>query len=146
MNLKNSFKLYGKNSTTNFELEHYAKELKIPNFHCLMRDELSSELLNKKPLNIIINLHTSNQKGVHWSGIFVEGNNSFFFDSYGLDPTKEVIEFLKPIKNKICSTFKLQNETDEYCGILSLYVLYELTNNKNFYNIIFSIKKEIKNV
>ena len=142
MNLNIFFNKYGKNTTTNFELEHYAKELNISNFYCLMRNELK-DLKILTPMNIIINLHTSNQRGVHWSCIFIKDkDNAYFFDSYGLDPTKEVIEFLKPIKNRMCSTFKLQNENDSYCGILSLYVLYKL-NNTNFYNLIFSIKKEL---
>ena len=173
MKLQSFFNKYGKNTTTNFELEHYAKELNIPNFYCLMRDELcelrSLETtkgghlndinLENFPLNIIINLHTSEQQGVHWSCIFVKDlNNAYFFDSYGLDPTKEIIEFLKPIKNRMCSTFKLQNENDKYCGILSLYVLYCLSEQSsseqsssegsssfNFYNLIFSIKKDLKN-
>jgi hypothetical protein len=137
---------YGNDTTNNFQLEKYAKDLGIPNFNCLMRDELNDLSIENLPLNIIINLHTSNQKGVHWSMISVPNiKKAYYFDSYGLPPTKEVKSFLKPIKNKICSTFKLQDFDDKYCGIMCLYILDQLNNNNNFVNIvthIFTSKNE----
>src|SRR6266853_1255053 len=54
---------YGSDTTNNFQLIKYAKELKIPNFYCLMNDELNNIPKNKYPINIIINLHSSNKNG-----------------------------------------------------------------------------------
>ena len=141
MNIKEFLDTYGTDTTNNFQLEKYAKDLKIPNFHVLMRDELETKLLQLNPLNIIINIHESNQKGAHWSLIHKNSSlkKAFFFDSYGLPPTEEVINFLKSIPDKIHSTFILQDFDDKYCGSLCLYILYRLNKNDMFQDIILEI-------
>ena len=59
-------KQYGKQTTTNFDLKKIANQLGIKNFHILMRNELL--LMKDVPeVNFVTNLHTSDQKGVHWS-------------------------------------------------------------------------------
>ena len=42
MNLKEFLNKYGKETTNNFQLLHYAKQLKIPNFHVVMKDEIKN--------------------------------------------------------------------------------------------------------
>ena len=140
--LKDFFVKYGTSTTNNFQLERYAKELNIFNFHVLMRDELNPLLLDTLPLSIIINLHKSNQNGVHWSLIYVKNTReAFYFDSYGLPPTEETIKFLKSFKRRICSTFKLQGFEDRYCGVLCLYILFKLNNGCKFENLILDLVK-----
>jgi len=146
--IKEFFDKYGTDTTNNFQLEKYAEELKINNFHCIMRNELREIAVetNITPftvMSIIINLHNSNQKGVHWSMIFVSKNNGYFFDSFGLPPPEEVIKFLKPLQNRLCSTFKLQEFDQKYCGIISLFVLYKLNKGLKFTDIILDIKKQL---
>ncbi len=136
-NWKQFTKEFGSNTTNNFQLKHYAKFLRIKNFKCLMRDEL---LKVKLPLCTIINLHKSNQPGVHWCLIFAKDfENAYFFHSYGLLPTKEVVEFLKPFKNRYHSTFQLQKEEEAFCGQMCLYVLYKLSFGMDFFKIILEL-------
>ena len=52
---------YGLDSTTNFQLIHWAKELKIPKLKYVMRDELLD--LKKTAKYIIMNLDSSEKKG-----------------------------------------------------------------------------------
>ena len=40
MNLKSFLEKYGTETSNNFQLLHWAKQLKIKNFHVLMRDEI----------------------------------------------------------------------------------------------------------
>ena len=47
------YKRYSKDTTTNFQLEKYAKEFKIANFYICMYNELSQLPRNKFPLNVI---------------------------------------------------------------------------------------------
>ena len=84
---KDFVKEYGSDTTTNFELISIAKELGIPNFYVLMRDELSqlNELMKEnKEINLICNLHTQKQKGIHWSCSKFSEDKVYWFDSYGL--------------------------------------------------------------
>ena len=138
MKLKDFYKKYGTHTTSNFQLIKYANELKIPNFHVCMRNELKSIKLNEpNVLNIITNIHTSDQNGVHWSALYIDLEKACYFDSFGLQPTKEVIDIIPKNLNKIRNTVQLQNFNDSYCGQLSLYVLYKLNNGENFVDILF---------
>jgi hypothetical protein len=113
----------------------WAKELKIPKFHVLMRDEIKS--IKKKPsCSAICNLHTKEQDGVHWSCLYKTPEISYYFDSYGLIPTKEVEAVLS--KPYIYSTFQLQTN-EKFCGVLCLYVLYELSNGGRFEDIVLDM-------
>ena len=108
MNLQAFYKRYGTYTTTNFHLIKYAKDLKIPNFHVCMRDELSFLPRNKLPLNVITNIHTSSERGVHWSAIHINKNKqAFWFDSFGLPPTQEVINLLPWATERICNTLQV---------------------------------------
>ena len=52
-NFKEFMNIYGTNSTTNFQLTKYAKELKIKNFYCLMRNELEQIDTVKSVYNVL---------------------------------------------------------------------------------------------
>jgi len=78
------------------------------------------------------------QKGIHWSCFHKNNDANIYFDSYGLEPTKEVENILK--KPYHYSNKRLQND-EEFCGVLSLYVLYRLKEGDNFENIILDMSK-----
>lgn len=128
---------FGDNTTTNIQLMQIAKVLKIPNFYYVMRDEVNLLPKGKKPLYGMTNIHTSKEKGVHHSCFYI-GEGSYFFDSYGLPPTKEVEEFMG---SGICSTFKIQEDHTKYCGQMSLFVLHRLNQGDKFTDIILSLLK-----
>ena len=69
MNLKSFLDKYGTETSNNFQLLHWTKQLKIKNFHVLMRDEIkeTASINFKKPLNIVTNNNTSDENGSHWS-------------------------------------------------------------------------------
>ncbi len=125
------FKQFGKNTTSNIELNKYCKKLKIGNVVICMRDELTK--LSKNTKNIIMNLDTQN--GTHWVCIH-NSQDKYYFDSYGIPPPVEVIQFLQ---NGVYQTFQVQEINSKCCGQLCLYVLFQLNNNENFYDIIFNI-------
>ena len=105
MKLKDFFDKYGTDATTNFELMNIAKNLGIKNFYYVMRDEVKDLPKNKKPLNVMTNIHTSKENGVHHFSFYVSDKAKYFFDSYGLKPTKEVKEFMG---NGYSSKFMIQ--------------------------------------
>ena len=104
MNIGDFYKHFGRDSTTNFQLERYARELKIPNFYVCMCDEINQLPRNKFPLNVIVNIHTSKERGVHWSALYINKDKVFFFDSYDLVPTQEIVDFLSQHSQGIRNT------------------------------------------
>ena len=96
----------------NFELEDAAKKLKIPCF----RGVFLLDTLPKKP----------SKKEC--------GKNKIYFDSYGVQPPIEVINYLgKPIRY---NTDQVQPVGQVFCGHLCLYVLKELSMGHEFQNIL----------
>lgn len=132
-------KRYGTSTTSNIQLTEWAKELKVPNFSCIMRDELSS--LPPGDHNIIINLQTEDEKGTHWDALHTKGNTSYYFSSYALPPLKEVKDFTASYKERYHNTLSLQDQ-QEYCGQMALYVLYHLSHRIPFIDIILSLFKK----
>jgi hypothetical protein len=137
--LEEFFKKFGKNTTSNFQLMKFGKELKIPNLKVLMRDELGEVNFKNDRANVIVNLHKSNERGVHWSAIYINKDKRYFFDSYALPPTDEVKKFMK---HGEFSEFELQRYNDKYCGQLCLLVLDKLNKGDDFHEIILTLKNE----
>ena len=135
MNIETEFpverflKKYGTDTTNNFQLIRWAKELNIKPFYTTMRDELM-ELPELPKISIIVNLHTADQAGVHWSAIYT---CDYYFDSYGLPPTKEVKNYMKTC---LYNTYIIQESNKSYCGQLCLYVLHKLNQGNKFEDII----------
>lgn len=146
MNFNEFTKKYGSDTTTNFQLIKWAKELKLKPFYYCMRDEIISKLNTKiGKYFAIVNIHTSDQSGIHHSAIYKNSlGEIFFFDSYGLNPTAEII-LLNRSGNILSSTFQIQKPETKWCGQLSLWVLYQLSlNSISFEDIVLNLKKEVE--
>ena len=134
-------KRYGKNTTSNIQLTKWARELGIPFFSCIMRDELS-KLPRNKEHNIIINLETSKERGSDWNALFYRPREglAYYFSSYALPPLEEVKAFTKGCKEKYYNTHSLQELGEKYCGQLALYILYQLSHGIPFEEAILNCK------
>ena len=144
-------KKYGTSTTTNFDLLKIAEAEGITPFYVVMRDEVSS-LPSSTPLYAVTNIHTSDERGVHWSALAKGGGNTkgntghgdtgttgnYFFDSYALPPTQEVKDFLQ---HATYNTFTFQEPGTTECGQLCLFLLKELTLSKDPLETIFQIRK-----
>jgi hypothetical protein len=97
-----------------------------------MRDGLPA-VVNDKECGIV-NLDSNNGDGTHWIAYWKDGPTAVYFDSYGLDPPRELARYLNcPIRTQ---TFQLQGPNDVICGHLCLLVLKELAAGKKFEEII----------
>jgi hypothetical protein len=92
--------------TTNIQLENEAKKLNFKNFRgVIMRDQLSSLKQLERECGIL-GSKTSKEDDMHWTCWFKNGKNKYYFDSFGLTPTKEIVKYLKsPL---MYSTFQIQ--------------------------------------
>jgi hypothetical protein len=130
---------YGVDTTTNFDLLHHAKELNIKPFRVVMTNELKKlKKILAKTVYVICNYQTTNEEGTHWCAIYRNHGNNYFFDSYGIQPDLEVLDFLE---EGVHSTFKIQPIGSRMCGTLCLYLLYKLSKGYNFYDTVLDMNK-----
>jgi hypothetical protein len=108
-----------------------------------MRDELID--LPKHVKYIICNNQDSSHGGSHWTAIFRDSNKAYVFDSYGRAPSKEIITFLNYTNDRYYSTFVVQTN-QQVCGQVSMWVLYNLFNGKDYFDIILNLKEKISKI
>ena len=83
---------------SNFELEDAAKRLKIPFFRGFFLLDTLPRKPNKKECGIV-NFDKSGGPGTHWVARYKNGKTKIYFDSYGVQPPIEVVEYLgSPIR------------------------------------------------
>ena len=124
---------YPNKPLNNFELEEASKKLKIKCFRGVFLLDTLPKKLNKKECGIV-NFDKSGGSGTHWVAWYKNGKNKIYFDSYGIQPPVEVINYLgKPIHY---NTDQVQPRGEVFCGHLCLYVLKELNEGKEFQNIL----------
>ena len=117
----------------NFELEDAAKQLKIPNFRGVFLLDTLPKKPNKREYGIV-NFDKSGRPGIHWVAWHKTGKTKIYFDSYGVQPPIEVINYLgKPI---YYNTDQVHPAGEVFYGHLCLYVLKELSTGHEFQNIL----------
>ncbi len=134
--------------TTNIQLENFAKKHKFKNFRgVIFKDEFKTLGI---PLNKECGIYgskNSSENNMHWACWFKNGDRAYCFDSFGLEPTQQVVKYLKQnIVIKTYSTFLIQQFNEDICGEYCLYVLSELNKNRDFVEVVLNlIKKYILN-
>ena len=122
---------------SNFDIINICKELKIKNFKgVFMRDELNkSKITNNESL--VLNLDVSSGPGIHWMCMFTDDNVSYYFDSYGLPPPAEILEYSKN-RERYYSEYPIQQDDKKeiLCGHYCIYMLYKLSNGYKFNEIL----------
>ena len=103
-----------------------------------MRDTLPEKCLEKECG--IINLDTSDNKGNHWCCYYKDGNNKFYFSSFGDDPPQEIRDYLG--ENIMCSTFQIQEFNEECCGEYAILILYLLNRNIPFQKAVLALVQD----
>ena len=122
---------------SNIEILNHAKRLKLPNFKYRMRNEFKKD---EKPLKVecgIINLDDKNGRGSHHCCWFKNNDNKIYFDSFGVQPPKELVKYLQsPI---LYNTYQIQEYNESNCSEWSLHILNELNKGRDFIDIILEI-------
>jgi len=118
---------------SNVELLDAAKKIKIPGFRgVFVRDNLP-----RKPGKVecgILNLDDTAGTGTHWVAWYKRDKEKFYFDSYGIQPPRELVEYLKD--HILYNTERLQPKDQVFCGHLCLYVLKQLTLGRRLQKIV----------
>lgn len=122
---------------TNLELMEAAEALGLPLRGVYMRNELPRR--PKKDEMGILNLDdnddlsdrygTSTGEGTHWTCWYKRGPKKYYFDSFGLQPPKEILEYLGALDYNIA---QIQTRGTVICGHLCLTVLKRLCDGMSF--------------
>ena len=87
--------------TTNIELIEIAKDLSIPNFHCICKDEINQCPTENIPINIIVNLNDSdNNVNGHWCLCFINDDQKVYYLSFGDPIPNQVKEFMMKVDDR----------------------------------------------
>ena len=125
--------------TTNIELIDLAKNLPIPNFHCICKDETNQCPTNNIPINIIVNLNDSDNKvNGHWCLCFINDDQKVYYSLFGDPIPNQVKEFMMKIDDRkiLCSNFQIQDFNTDTCGLYYILILFLLNNKIQFEDII----------
>ena len=118
---------------SNLEIIYAAKKLSLCGFRgVFLRDTLPKKLkLNECG---VLNLDSSSGDGTHWVMWFKKGKDKFYFYSYGVQPPRELIAYLKsPI---FYNSERVQQNGEMFCGHLCLLTLKQLSLENNLQTII----------
>ena len=114
-------------------MEDAVKKLKILGFRGVFLLDTLPKKPNKKECGIV-NFDKSGGPGTHWVAWYKNGKTKIYFDSYGVQPPLEIVDYLgKPI---CYNTDQVQPIGQVFCGHLCLYVLKELSEGHEFQNIL----------
>lgn len=123
---------------TNFDIEIEARRLKIKNWRgVFMRDEFPANPHNNECG--VFNLDTN--RGTHWVCYNKKEGILRYFDSFGLPPPVELLNYIgKPEGFSLeYNTFQLQ-KNEPICGHLCLAVLKQLSNGEDFLTVLLSLR------
>ena len=117
----------------NFELEDAVGKLNIPYFRGVFLLDTLPRKPKKKECGIV-NFDKSSGPGTHWVAWYENGKTKIYFDSYGVQPPLEVIQYLGSSIHY--NTDQLQTAGEVFCGHLCLYVLKELSDGHPFRDVL----------
>ena len=130
---------------SNFDIIRICKKLKICNFKgCFMRDEICNlDAVSSNDECFVMNLDDSNSSGTHWIAVNIAdasdtsgvSGTTYYFDSFGLPPTKEIKGYCK--EPRFYNSFVFQKPNEVICGHMCLYFLYRMRYCKqDFYSVL----------
>ena len=94
-------------------------------------------------LGVVFNLDKHYQSGSHWVAMFAQLNRGkiYYFDSYGYDPSKEVVILMKRLKDQ-CEKLGIKGEIKinktrhqrkgSECGVYSINFICRMLEEQNF--------------
>jgi hypothetical protein len=71
-------------------------------------------------------------EGTHWTGLYLHFPYAFYFDSFGIPPSQEVMNFIHRFKHKLYSTKEIQDLYSSTCGDFVLLFLWFMTKHSKF--------------
>ena len=110
---------------------------------CYMKDEL----VKLKPLengqSIVFNLNNHNQPGSHWTCAYRRNDVNYYFDSFGMMPATNIIQYLRRNhKEIIYSSNEIQNIKSQACGYYCIDFIKGMNNGDEIYDILYKFNND----
>ena len=120
---------------SNLEIIDAAKKLSLYEFRgSFLIDTLPTKTKLNECSIYILNLDSSSGDGTLWVMWFRKGKEKVYCDSYGLQPSSELIAYLKsPI---FYNSERVQQNGEVFCGNLCLFALKQLSLGNNLQTVI----------
>ena len=125
--------------TTNKQLIALVKDLSIPNFYCICKDEMDQCQTENIPINIIVNLNDSdNNVNGHWCLSLINDDQKVQCLSFGDPIPNQVEEFMMKVDDRkiLITNFQIQDFKSNTCGLYDILILFVLNNKIKFEDII----------
>lgn len=121
-----------KNGTilSNFDIINLANHLNLPLVGCFSKDKLPKKLI--KGL-FVVNLADAITGGSHWTAFSTQDKNTWYYDSFGSPPPKEVDQYIQATtgkRNYAINKIQTQALGATYCGWFCIAALYCITHTK----------------
>lgn len=111
---------------SNTDIQHLMSDVK--SFKGVYPKDKLKSVKKFKDGSIIINLDNSTGSGTHWVCINIDSTKPYveYYDSFGLSPAKEIVQFLNKYKKPIkYQDNQLQNDTSVLCGYFCCDYLHQ---------------------
>ncbi len=111
------------------EINTYFKDEKIY-LGTYAKDAIPMALASEKEGAMVINMGDGSTGGTHWVAILMNRSNTIYFDSFGCEPPKSVLAFMK--KRKLPSFYadrQLQDLKTSSCGWFCIFFIKQCVIN-----------------
>jgi hypothetical protein len=139
--------------STNIELEKICKSLGINNFIGVFMMNEINKVSHQSNECFIVNLQNSDQSGSHWTAVYKNNNNVYYFDSYGAPVPNEIRKRYNKFKinnfqsdDNILPDKPLQSYSQTICGHLCVLFLLLCSKGKSFESIINLLQNNISKI
>jgi len=107
---------------SNFEIEKAMKDIGSRVFKgVIMQDQIKSKVNPNVKSSFVINYDEMSEPGSHWVSLYIDPNDMFYFDSYGIPPLQSVIDLAVRFKKNLYYNDKMIQPLDSViCGELSV--------------------------
>lgn len=128
MRLGEFIQAYGISS--NSQLANFAKGINLP----LIEINFAEDIIITQDGAYIINLGDLHIGGTHWTGLWIEDNEAFYFDSYGVAPEDILVAKIHAYNPNIIlaynNGYEFQLFDEELCGMWVLMFFHFMTINR----------------
>jgi len=123
---------------SNYDIDRYYGRFRTPQYGGTYPKNSLHFISNPNNKFFIINLEDMGMNGSHWVLMsFLDHNIGYFFDSYGVQPPQEVLQFMKKHRLvNIMNESQYQHKNSMMCGYFTVYIANNLMDGRKFSDIL----------